>query len=444
MMEFSKSVFKAYDIRGKKEDVVPEIGRQLGKALVGSLNGKRLLIARDMRETSPQLAEAFIDGAVRMGAHVIDIGMSTTSLFNWAVTNLDVDYGAMITASHNPSEYNGIKVATSDGQPLSGEELYEKVTQLYEDATQTGDVEERQVIQDYLDAVIAAAGELPDFSGAQIVIDYGNGMGALTLRPLFERLHIDVTELYAEPNSDFPNHEANPAKEDTLVDIKNVVEEQHADLGIATDGDGDRIGFIDNKSRTLRGDQALALMAKTYLSMHEGNGVVVSPNHGWAGMRMIEDAGGDLVEERIGRTFIIKKMHETGACLGGEVSSHFFFKEFQNLESIDFALLFILKIWKQSGVSFAELTEDLRTYHNSGEVNTEVENKEVVLERLQETYAGTATVVNTLDGIRCEFGDDWWFIVRPSNTEPLIRLTVEAKTEEMMREKVEEVLQYIN
>lgn len=438
-MDFPKEIFKAYDIRGLKELVSPDVAQQVGRSVVAKLGGKTILIGRDMRETSPQLAEALIEGVTKMGGSVVDIGMTTTSMFNWAVGSMDVDFGVMVTASHNPAAYNGMKVARSNGQPISGEELYDFVLEQYEDASEVGSVEQKNVLDEYLDAVLEAAGELPDLTGVRIGADYGNGMGSLTVKPLLERLGVEVTDLYADPDATFPNHEANPAKEETLVDVKNLVEESELDLGIATDGDGDRIGFIDNESVSLRGDQALAMLAQHYLEKHPGAKVVVSPNHGWASTNLIKEHGGELVEERIGRTFIIKKMHETGAVVGGEVSSHFFFNEFQNLESIDYALVLMLQIWKASGKSFADFVRPLRAYHNSGEVNTEVEDKAAVLQKLKDTYASQASVVNELDGIRCEFGDDWWFIVRPSNTEPLIRLTVEAKTEEMMQEKVEEL-----
>lgn len=439
MKEFPKRIFKAYDIRGLLEEVSPEIAGQVGRAAVAKLGGKTVLVGRDMRATSPDLAKAAIEGVMAMGGRVVDIGLTTTSMFNWAVTSQGVDIGIMITASHNPAEYNGMKLADSTGQPISGEELYDFVIETFEDAADAGDVEVRDLRDAYLDAVLAAAGELPDFSGTKLVVDYGNGMGSYTVKPLLARLGIDVIELYPELDARFPNHEANPAKEETLVDAKNALEVNKADFAVATDGDGDRIGFIDNEGHTLRGDQSLALLAKQMLANHPGAKIVVAPNHGWAATDFMKELGADLVEERIGRTFVIRKMHETGALLGGEISSHFFYKEFYNLESIDYTLLLILKIWKDSGQSLADIVRPLRTYVNSGEINNEIKNKEEVLDRIQSTYAETATVVDRTDGIRCEFGRDWWFIVRPSNTEPLIRLTVEAKSVDVMNEKIKEI-----
>lgn len=440
MKEFSKRIFKAYDIRGLLDEVTPEIAGQVGRAAVAKLGGKTVLVGRDMRATSPQLAEAAIEGALAMGARVVDIGLTTTSMFNWAVTSQGVDIGIMVTASHNPAEYNGMKLANSTGQPISGEELYGFVLEDFTDAPERGQVETRDLLDAYLDAVLEAAGELPDFSGTKLVVDYGNGMGSYTVKPLLARLGVDVIELYPELDARFPNHEANPAKEETLVDAKNALEVNHADFAVATDGDGDRIGFIDNEGVTLRGDQTLALLAELVLSKHAGAKIVVAPNHGWASTDFMKNLGAELINERIGRTFVIRKMHETGAVLGGEISSHFFYNKFHNLESIDFTMLLVLSIWKTSGKTFAELARPLRQYVNSGEINEEIEDKAAALARIKETYAPNASVVDEIDGIRCEFGRDWWFIVRPSNTEPLLRLTVEAANEDLLQEKTNELL----
>lgn len=438
-MEFNKEIFRAYDIRGLLDEVTPEIAHAVGVALVAKLGGKKILVGRDMRKTSPELSEALKDGVMKAGGDVIDIGLTTTSMFNWAVIAEKADLGAMITASHNPAEYNGIKVAKSDGEPISGMEMYELVKD--QDAPvsdRQGTVLATEVRDNYIDAVLRAGKEL-NVAGAKLVVDYGNGMGAVTIRPLLERLGVSVTELYAEPDASFPNHEANPAKEETLVDLKKKIVETGADFGVAVDGDGDRIGFVDNEGVSLRGDQTLALLAESILRDHPGEKVVVAPNHGWAATRYIESHGGELVGDRIGRTFAIKRMRESNVAIGGEISSHFFYRDFNYLESIDYTLVLLLSIWKKSGKTFAELARPLRAFHNSGEVNFEIKNKQAALDLIKKTYAPGATVVNELDGIRCEFDDAWWFIVRPSNTEPLIRLTVEAKDEVILKEKLAEL-----
>lgn len=258
-MDVPKKIFKAYDIRGLKEDVTPEIAGRVGRALVAKLGAKTVLVGRDMRETSPILTEALIQGVAASGGRVIGIGETTTSMFNWALITQGVDIGAMVTASHNPAEYNGIKVTKASGDPVSGEDLYELILGEFEDAMVRGDVEERSLIGDYIEAVIAAAGELPDFSKTRIAVDYGNGMGVVTVRPLLKKLGIKTEELYPEPDATFPNHEANPAKEETLEDLKQLVKEGGFDFGIALDGDVDRLKIIDNEGESIPGDIHLAL-----------------------------------------------------------------------------------------------------------------------------------------------------------------------------------------
>ncbi len=440
-MEFPKGIFKANDIRGLLPEITVELAEQVGRVLVQKYQAKKVLVGRDMRETSPQLAEAMIAGITAAGADVVSMGMVTTSLFNWAVTTQGVDVGVMITASHNPAEYNGIKVALADGEPVSGERLFTLMNLVVPNADVAGRVEEKEFIGEYLAYVLAAAGTLPSVKDVKLVVDYGSGMGAVTFAPLLARLGIQAVELYEEPDARFPYHEANPAKESTLIDLKAKMKEIGADFGVAIDGDGDRIGFVDSEGVTLRGDQTLALLVQAYLQDHDSAKVVVAPNHGWASADAMREAGAELIEDRIGRTFAIRKMRESGAEIGGEISSHFFFKPFRDLESIDYTFLLILLAWKRSGSTFADLVRPLRTFVNSGEVNIEVEAKDAVIARVKEVYIPQATIVNELDGIRCEFGRDWWFIVRASNTEPVIRLTVEATSEDVMRARVDELVE---
>jgi phosphomannomutase len=393
------------------------------------------------------LQQAAIEGVAGAGADVIDIGMCTTSMFNFAVSSqAHVDAGLMVTASHNPPEYNGIKMALSSGMPVPGMEMLEAVQEAdkaseADKARRTGTVSDQDVLEPYLAKCLE--GSTLDLSGAKVVVDYGNGMGAMSVRPLLQRLGATVVELYPEPDARFPNHEANPAKEETLADLKAAVVREGADIGIALDGDADRVAFVDNEGVTVRGDQTLALLARDLLMRERGARIVYSPNQSWATTDAIREAGGEPVECPIGRTYVIKTMHEAGAPLGGELSSHFMFREFGSLEAVDYAIVRLLDIWKRSGLTFAELVRPLRRYPNSREVNIEVSDKAAVLRRLREVYAPLASVVNELDGIRCEYGRDWWFIVRPSNTEPLLRLTVEAKSEELMNEKRDELVAFM-
>lgn len=437
-MKFETDIFKAYDIRGKHHQLSVELGEYIGFAVVKKTGARSLLVGRDMRETSDDLAEAVARGANLAGAKVLDIGLCTTSLYNFALINSDeVEAGVMITASHNPAEYNGFKMNFADGQPISGLEIKEMIDELGEIESEEvqDNVEEVEVLEDYMDFLVEAV-ELPaDLSELRIVADFGNGMGGFTLSPLFERLGIEVIEMYKELDATFPNHEANPAKAETLEDVKKKVLETEADFGIATDGDGDRIAFIDNKGRHLRGDQILAILVSLLAENFPDGKVVVQPNFGRAGLEMIEGVGYEMVESRIGRNFVIKAMKESGAIVGGESSAHFFYEATEYLESIDYTFLLILLAWLNSGQTFAEMVEDLFKYVNTGEINFEIEDKEAVLTRIEEAFAEEAVAVNKLDGVRVEFAD-WWFIARPSNTEPVIRVTVEAESEELATEKV--------
>ncbi|MFH1632049.1 MAG: phosphomannomutase/phosphoglucomutase [bacterium] len=442
-MNIPRHIFKAYDIRGLLAEVTPEIAEAVGFALVEKTGAKRVVVGRDMRETSPELAVAAMRGITKAGAGVADVGMCSTSMFNFAVSSVDdFDAGLMITASHNPKEYNGIKLAFSSGLPISGQSILELVEKEQVDSFEQGKIEEIGVLDEYLGKCIDLA-DAPDLSGTKIVVDYGNGMGSVSVRDFLSRLGVESVELYPEPDASFPNHEANPAKEETLADLKKAVLSEGADFGVALDGDADRIGFVDNEGQSLRGDQMLAVLARHILKTKPGATIISAPNQGWAPMDAMRELGANIVDCRIGRTNVINAMDKEGAALGGEVSSHFFYDEFNNLESVDYTLALALAVWKRSGEPFAELVRDLRSYVNSGEINTEVEDKEKVLKALEEKYAPIASIVNKLDGIRCEFDRDWWFIVRPSNTEPLIRLIVEAKSEELMKERRDEVLEVI-
>lgn len=446
-MTFSKAVFKKNDIRGLLEEITPELAYAVGYSLVKMQSAKVVVVGRDMRKTSPELAAALIEGIRAAGADVKDIGMVTTSLFNFSVSTLDADAGCMVTASHNPSEYNGIKMADADGIPVPGDVIFEHLEDVEDDGVQgvqgvQGVVEEVSMLETYLDAVLDNV-DVSAFSEMNLVVDYGNGMGAVTLQPLFKRLGLQPTVLYVEPDADFPNHEANPAKEETLVDLKSKMKEVGADLGIGIDGDGDRVGFVDADGVSLRGDQVLALLAQEVFCQDGPGKVITAPSMGWEIRDAIVAAGGECFDVPIGRTQVVRAMRDESAIIGGEISSHFMFKEFGNLESIDFALVSVLKLILQSGKTLAELVAPFRKYVNSGQINVEVGDKDEVITNVKSHFGKTATVVNEMDGVKCEFGRDWWFLLRKSNTEPIVRLTVEANSQELLDEKVAELKEFL-
>lgn len=441
-MPIPHHIFRTYDIRGLLEEVTPEVAMQVGKILVHLTGAKTVVVGRDMRATSPELLKAACEGIMFMGADVIDIGMSTTPLFSYTARHANAEAGLMVTASHNPPEYNGIKTANHLGLPFSGKAFLPEMERVFVPAEKRGSLRTESALRAYIEACLAWP-NVSALRGTRIVVDYGNGMGAMTIRPLAERLGVELIELYADPDARFPNHEANPAKEETLADIKKEILRQGADFGIALDGDADRIAFIDNEGVSLRGDLALVLFGKEVLQRKPGSTIVVSPNQSWTTSDVLKERGAKLIESPIGRTLVIQKMSEHHAEVSGEVSSHFFFSEFGNLEAPEHAFVRMASFWKSSGKTFADFVRPLRQFVNSGEINFFVPNKDILLECFKETYVPKASFVNTLDGIRCDFGREWWFIVRPSNNEPLIRLLIEAKNEEALAEKVYELSSFV-
>lgn len=438
-MPIPRHIFRSYNIRGLLHEVTPEVAQKAAHALIAITGAKKVVVGRDMRQTSPELAEAAITFFLEQGVDVVDIGMCTSSMYNFAVTSRsDVGAGFMVTASHNPAEYNGIKMAHPDGLPIAGTEVLARAEDALVVPKAKGKREEYDILGQYLEQCLALA-KAPEVRGVKIVIDYGNGMGALSMRPLCEKLGLDVVELYPEPDARFPNHEANPAKEETLADLKKKILEVGAAFGVAIDGDADRIAFVDNEGVAVQGDLTLALMASDRLAQYPKGKILYSINASWAIDDAVRAAGGEPVPCPVGNTKIIKIMQEQKGILGGEVSSHFFFPEFHNLEAIDFAFLVVLGIWKRSGKAFADVVRPLRKYFNSQEMNYEVEDKDGAIAALQRAYEQQATKCISIDGLRYEFNRDWWILVRKSNTEPLIRVTIEAKSAELLEEKKGEV-----
>lgn len=442
-MNIDQSIFKSYDIRATMDKLSPSLAEKVGAALVAMTGATTVAVGHDMRESSPDLAAGAIKGITSQGAKAVDIGMCTTTMYNFAVSDYeDIEAAMMITASHNPAEYNGIKMADSTGFPISGQTIKELVVgKDYPAVPEPGEVEKRDVTQAYLDKVFKLV-DPPSLKGMKVVVDAGNGMSGLLLPKMFERLDAEFHSLYLEPDGNFPNHEANPVKEETLVDLKAKMSEVGADLGAAFDGDGDRVGFVDENLNTIRGDIMLAMLATEYLKEHPGGKVYTAVNQSWAVRDAVEAAGGEVVMNKVGRTNAIKWMKEAGGVLGGEVSSHFFFKEFNDLESSEFVFLMIMKMIAESGKSFSEIMKPYLSYASGGENNFKVADPQVTIAKLVSAYEANALSKVDIDGVRLEFAD-WWFNVRASSTEPLIRLTLEAKNPELLDQKKQELINLI-
>ncbi|MFA5935435.1 MAG: phosphomannomutase/phosphoglucomutase [Patescibacteria group bacterium] len=445
----SASVFHAYDIRGLAPgELDAAFSARLARAVIREFSPKKVLVGRDMRLTSPDLEDALVSEFTKHGVDVVRIGLCSTPVFNVIVGLEDgaVDLGVMVTASHNPGKYNGFKMVKGDMTPIgqgSGMEQIEKSFEadsaLPESSSQGSVTEDTNAVSRYVDHILKLAALPSDMPAMKIGIDVGNGMAGAVLPELLKRLPwLDAKVLYMEPDGNFPNHEANPLKRDTLKDLSNLVTSEQRLLGVAFDGDADRVGFVDEAGVPIPGDFMTAVLATEILAEHPGSLVLYDLRSSWSVPEAIEAAGGTAKMCRVGHAFIKRQMREEGAVFAGEVSMHYYFRDIKNVESGDLVMLLILKRLAHEGKPFSSLWKPLLRYVHSGEINFEVTDKAAAVERIKAAYGSKATSVSEIDGIRMEFGD-WWFSLRLSNTEPLIRLNLESKTEEMTKQKVEEL-----
>lgn len=446
MQQIDPTIFKAYDIRGTYPDQFNEdVAYRIARAFAQKLKPRLTVVGRDMRTSGPKLLEPVMRGLMDQGSDVIDIGMTSTPMYYYAVNALNADAGVMITASHNPEQYNGFKLTGPQAIPsialVNNKELYELANSgQFETPERKGQSRGSFCpVDGYVDAVLKASG-VTDFGNLKIVVDAGNGMNGIILPKLFEGKNCTVYPLYWEPDGTFPNHEANPLKEDTLKDLKQKVLEVGADLGVAYDGDGDRVGFVDEKAETIPGDMITALIAKEMLKEKPGATIMYDLRSSWAVKEEIEKAGGKPYMYRVGHGLIKTKMREIGAYFAGELSSHYYFSNFYITDNGDLAMLKIIHLLVHEKKPLSELVRPIMRYFHSPEINSKVKDVAAKLEELKERYKDGHMF--ELDGLTVEY-DDWWFNVRPSQTEPLLRLNVEAKSKELMEEKVKELLELI-
>jgi phosphomannomutase len=437
-MAINPSIFKAYDIRGvapqEFTDDVPEL---VGRALVAMTSAKRVILGRDARTSSPDLVAGVMKGLLACGVEVIDVGLCTTPMFNFAVASDSLaDAGIMITASHNPPKYNGMKMVRKGAVPIPGTDIGEGVMTLAKGErkdVEGGSVMQREILPAYIDTVLKLA-QIDGVAGmksTRIVLDCGNGMVGVPLRSFLQRTGILARVLFEDVDCSFPNHEANPVKDSTLVDLQREVVAEGAAFGVAFDGDADRVGFVDERGVRIPGDQIGALIAESLLQKDEL--VFGDVNAGWAFREAVERAGGKFELTKVGHANIKRAMRERQALVAAELSYHFYYRDFFYVESELLTLLLVLKRYVTSGKKMSELMEPYRKYFASGEVNFTVLDASAVLARVRAQLEGEAVKVLDFDGLRMEFAD-WWFSLRASNTEPLVRLNVEAKTQERMEE----------
>jgi phosphomannomutase len=440
-------IFKAYDIRGiYPRELDAALARKIGNAFARLLKAKRLVIGRDMRTHSPELAAAVIEGARDAGADVIDIGLASTPMAYFAIGSIPCDGGLNVTASHNPGEYNGMKLCASGARPISAKNGILDIERMCKEplpppVAQRGKLETKDLLGEYA-AHVARFAQLS--RDVKISIDAANGMEAYTLPAILERVpRIKAETLFMQLDGTFPNHEANPLKEENLDPVRALVLKSKSELGVSYDGDADRCCFVDETGRTVGNDLMTALLAREVLSKKPGVPIVYDLRSSWVVKEEIRRHGGVAIRDRVGHSFIKATMRERGAVFGGELSGHFYFAENFVCDSGVIAMISALNLVAREKRPFSTLVADLRRYHATGEINFHVADKDRAIAELKARYKDGRQ--DELDGITVEFGDLgdkewWWFNVRASNTEPLLRLNLEASTAALRDRRRDEIV----
>ena len=438
-------VFKAYDVRGIYPAELDEEGAYaIGRAYVEQFEPRRIAVGHDMRLSSPAMAEALTNGAADAGSDVLQLGLVGTEMVYFAVGDLELDGGVAVTASHNPKEYTGMKIVRRGALPVGGEsgllEIRERALKLSgrSQAAARGRIEPHDVWPAYLERVLSFV-ELEAIKPLRVVIDAANGMAGAMLPPVLERLPIDAVRCYFEPDGTFPNHEPNPLLPENREFIVAKTLEERADFGVAFDGDADRCFFVDDAGEFVPGDFVTALLAASVLEKEPGAKIIYDLRASWAVPETVEHAGGVPLVNRVGHAFIKHRMREEGAAFGGEVSGHYYFRGFSQADSGVVPFLLMLELVSKQGRRLSDILAAYRgRYFLTGELNTPVDDVAGKLRELQERF-GDEGEVSHLDGVSIDAGD-WHMNVRPSNTEPLLRLNLEARTPELMERKRDEVL----
>ncbi|MBC7247072.1 MAG: phosphomannomutase/phosphoglucomutase [Actinobacteria bacterium] len=438
------AIFKAYDIRGVyPEEIDEEVASLIGRAFVTFLEEDRILVGRDMRLSSPSLSRAFIEGATRQGADVVDIGLCSTDMLYYASGELDLP-GAMFTASHNPAEYNGLKLCRRKAGPISEDTGIAQIRDLVlggdlPASRSRGEVVERDMLPRYIEHVLGFI-DVSAVKPLRVVADAGNGMAGLVLPALFQHLPCDLIPHCFELDGSFPHHQPSPIEPENIKLLQDWVREAGADLGMAFDGDADRVFLVDDLCEPVSGSLTTALIARRILQKNPGEKIIYNCINSWIVPETIRACGGVPIRERVGHSFIKQTMAETGAVFAGEHSGHYYFRDNYRADSGIIAALFVLEIVSLEGRPLSEILQPFKKYHASGEINSRVDDIPAKLDEIARLHAGAR--IDRLDGVTVEY-DDWWFNVRPSNTEPLLRLNLEARTRELMETKRDEILAVI-
>lgn len=445
-MKVDASIFKAYDIRGVYPDQLSEeIAYAIGRAFVTFLQVDTVIVGRDMRLSSPQMHEYVIRGLTDQGADVIDIGMVSTDQYYYACANLKYA-GMMVTASHNPAQYTGFKMVRKMPQLLSGDEGIQDLRRIVENddyapATSKGRVSQRDLSSEFVEYVLSLV-DVAALKPLKVIADTGNGMVGPILKRVYERLPVHLTGMYLEPDGSLPNHGLDPLQPENRAELERRVLEEGANIGFAFDGDGDRFFTIDDRGQFVPGDFMTALMGQYYLEKYPGAKILYDIRASWAVPDLIKAAGGIPLVERVGHAFIKQRMAEEDAVFAGEVTGHYYFKDFYFADSGIVPSLIIMEMLSKKGASLSELLKPLEAkYFISGEINTRIEGDAKA--KMQELAAAFGDgKIDWLDGVSVTYAD-WHFNVRPSNTEPLLRLNLEATSKALMAEKRDQVLAII-
>jgi phosphomannomutase len=438
------TIFKAYDIRGVVPDELDdERARSIGWAFARFADAPRILVARDMRPSGEALTQAFADGAMAAGVDVVDLGLASTDLSYFAAGHLDAP-AAMFTASHNPPRYNGIKLCLAGAKPVGQDTGLSDIKEAAEEgprdeADSRGSMTHLELLTEYA-AHVRSFVDVTKLRPLKVVADTANGMGGLVVPRVFDGLPFELDILYPELDGTFPNHPPDPIQEENLKDLQARVLDNGADVGLAFDGDADRVFLVDNQAKPLSGSITTALVAKAMLEKYPGASIIYNLICSKVVPEVIEENGGNAVRTRVGHSFIKSVMAETDAVFGGEHSGHYYFRDNYRADSGLVAALIVLEQLSVNDEPLSELRKPFERYANSGERNVEVEDQAKVIDKVAEAFPDAEA--DRTDGLTLEFGD-WWVNLRPSNTEPLLRINLEAADEESCKEHLDEILELV-
>jgi phosphomannomutase len=437
-------IFKAYDVRGiYPGELNEEVAYQIGRAFVAFLGVDRVAVGRDMRLSGPAIAGALLQGIAAQGAEAVDLGLTSTDELYFAVGRFGYPAGIMVTASHNPAEYNGLKMCRREAMPISEETGLRDIRDMIAQdripaATKQGTISSRDVLDEYVEHALSFI-DRSALRPLKVVADAGNGMAGMLLPRVFDRLPCELVPLYFELDGSFPNHEANPIEPENIADLQAKVREVGADIGVAFDGDADRMFLVDEAGKFIGGDMTTVMVADRLLRRNPGAAIVYNLICSRSVPQTIERLGGRAIRERVGHSFIKATMRREDAIFGGEHSGHFYFRDNWYADSGLIAFLTTLELLSAANKPLSQVLAPLDPYVRSGEINSEVADIKGVIARIEERYRAAGATIDTLDGLTVEF-PDWWFNLRASNTQPLLRLNVEASDDAQLRAKTDEVL----